>query len=527
MEEIPENMLIASPTVKIWESSLTLAEKTAAKPTDRDYSLIPANGEDIKKMQEFYFAHAIVGYDVQSVEVVYNPFTEMLFHLHCHKLHKREGNPAFVPKWGEESPTVKIKNWRQRVSDEWIAMASREHTYPNIKLLPFWHGTDPAILGSIFETGYANLATTDSGFFGKGLYFANAAEYAYRCYSRGAGKRVGELGEGGVLLLTWVASFSAYPVIHGDKSKLSGGGNYQNYDAHFIPVMPQSPDNPYEVNYYPCDSIDTLPTYYELVVFESAACLPRYLITLQKQLLKSLHATLNAMDLYRQGLLYRKAQDHAKAFTAFWDAAELGLALGQLETGWCYRKGEGTVKDVVAAFHYFSLAAKSGLGCALHELGWCHKRGEGTTKDTPKAVAYFKEAADKGIVGGFFDLGYCYYTGDGVPKDRQKAAVYFKQAADKGLVKAQVRFASCCEHGDGVVKDLNTAITYYRLAAEQGEGSAKERLGTLSHIQLERLDASYKPLFSPLETRTNQPSKVSSGKPAGQPPPDNENCRLQ
>ena len=70
--------------------------------------------------------------------------------------------------------------------------------YPAVKLLPAWHGTNPKILESLFSAGYANLGTTDEGFFGKGYYSAYEADYAYRLYSQGA------------LILNWVASYSAF-----------------------------------------------------------------------------------------------------------------------------------------------------------------------------------------------------------------------------------------------------------------------------------------------------------------------------
>jgi hypothetical protein len=115
---------------------------------------------------------------------------------------------------------------------------------------------------------YANLATTDGGFFGKGLYSAYEAEYSYRVYGKGA------------LILNWVASYSTYPVIHGDMAKLSTKGNYANYDSHFVPVVPENPKNPYEVNYYPTKPKQAA-TYHEMVVFDNGQCLPRYLVTLQ------------------------------------------------------------------------------------------------------------------------------------------------------------------------------------------------------------------------------------------------------
>ena len=77
-----------------------------------------------------------------------------------------------------------------------------------------------------------------------------------------------------------MASFSPYPVIEGDMPKLTGKANYQNYDTHFIPVSPKNPTDPNEVNYFPCKP-GSAHTYTEVVVFDSAACLPRYLVELK------------------------------------------------------------------------------------------------------------------------------------------------------------------------------------------------------------------------------------------------------
>ena len=150
--------------------------------------------------------------------------------------------------------------------------------YPAVKILPLWHGTRSDILDSICRVGYANLASTDAGFFGKGLYSTHEAEYAHRVYSQGA------------LLLNWVATYSPYPAIDGDLDKLREKGNYQNYDAHFVPVVPKNPSNPNETVYYPTKP-NQKHTYTEVVVFESAACLPRYLVELQATLKKPLAVT--------------------------------------------------------------------------------------------------------------------------------------------------------------------------------------------------------------------------------------------
>lgn len=72
----------------------------------------------------------------------------------------------------------------------------------------------------------------------------------------------------------------AYPVIDGDMNKLMGKANYQNYDAHFVPVVPDDPNDPTTKSFYPCKPKQPAK-YQELVVFDRAQCLPRYLVELQ------------------------------------------------------------------------------------------------------------------------------------------------------------------------------------------------------------------------------------------------------
>jgi hypothetical protein len=89
--------------------------------------------------------------------------------------------------------------------------------------------------------------------------------------------------------------------------KLEGKGNYSNYDAHFIPVVPRDPDNFDEEVYYPTKPYDK-HQYTELVVFASKACLPRYLVELQRTLEKPLPLNRNE---YR-GVFFPSVQEEEK-----------------------------------------------------------------------------------------------------------------------------------------------------------------------------------------------------------------------
>jgi hypothetical protein len=255
-------------------------------PTNPDYQLVPAHKEDINRVATWYNMCPVPGMTLKMVEVIHNSQMARLFEGRVDLLQKRHGNPAFIPKWDKESQTTDQLSQRKDVI-ELVKTMSKPHTHkntPNVSLLPLWHGTKKEILESIFTTGYANLATTDSGFFGKGLYNAGEAEYSYRVYAQGA------------LIINWVAVYSVFPTIHGDMDKLKGKGNYQNYDGHFVPVYPKNPNNPHEAVYYPCTP-QQKHVYTELVVFDPAQVLPRYLITLQPALPSSPQVLSTALDI--------------------------------------------------------------------------------------------------------------------------------------------------------------------------------------------------------------------------------------
>ena len=221
------------------------------------YKLVDATEKDKRKVLQFYQHHPVPGYEMVSVRIIYNPSMNHKFALHLAELQQCDKNPAFQAKWptGQEHENDPVEcqeniDWRSKVHQQFKNMARpyQDSDYPAVNLLPVWHGTKKEIVDSICRTGYASLATTDCGFFGKGIYGAHEAEYSYRVYAKYRG----------VLILNWTASFSAYPVIDGDMSKFvmknSQGqdvsiGNYSNYDAHFIPVVPESPHDPNEKNY--------------------------------------------------------------------------------------------------------------------------------------------------------------------------------------------------------------------------------------------------------------------------------------
>ena len=98
--------------------------------------------------------------------------------------------------------------------------------------------------------------------------------------------------------------------------KLEGKANYANYDAHVAPVVPEDLHDPHPESYVPCKP-GQRPHCTEVVVFDSAQMLPRYLVELQATLLKSPSVSIPEKTPGNSAMLYAylasEWQDKAKA----------------------------------------------------------------------------------------------------------------------------------------------------------------------------------------------------------------------
>lgn len=272
---------------KVWHFDLSL--KPGPEAMKEGYVLIKAGAKDTAKVLEAYQRCPVPGFDIGRVQIIYNAELNRGFASRLRLLQTRHNNPAFQSKWSTENDS----EWRAAIHSMFEKMTAtyQDLDCPNVKLLPVWHGTQSKVLPSLFAGGFASLALVDAGYFGKGIYGAYEAEYAYRVYSKGA------------LLLNWVACYSAYPVIDGDMPKLMGKANYANYDAHVAPVVPEFPGDPHPESYIP-GKIGQPPQCSEVVVFESAQCLPRYLVELQASLVKSPSVTVPEKTPGNSAMLY-------------------------------------------------------------------------------------------------------------------------------------------------------------------------------------------------------------------------------
>jgi TPR repeat protein/serine/threonine protein kinase len=502
--------------------------------SDKTYVLLSASDKDHKKVMQFYSHHAAIGYDVAGIEVIYNPNMNRKFALYMDELQNRDKNPAFMPRWQTNEPDQGDDKVLRQKTFELFEQYSKPYVdpdFPAVKLLPLWHGTKPEVLASLFTTGYANLATTDSGYFGKGIYGAWEAEYSQRVYSKGA------------LILNWAAVFSPFPVIFSDMGRLrlsENKANYGNYDAHFVPVFPAS-KNPHEMVYYACKS-GQAPKYTEVVVFQSAGFLPRYRIHLEKTDIKELTVVSKPATLLSKSTdtninpndtpanIFRKGydclhNDPQKAVDMFEAASGKGYlpadaALGflhytgkianlgrdtskstyhydrlktnsdtlhaeakkgavdyQTALGFCYAYGIGIKQDYKCAANWYEMAAAQGDAKAQCNLALLYETGQGVKKSQKKAIKYYNQSAEKGDRTAMFNLGVCFYKGDGVKKDLVQACIYLKPLADEGDVQAQYFMGLCFLKGLGVPQDFTQGKAYLQKAANQGHKEAEQQLG--------------------------------------------------
>ena len=248
------------------------------------YKLMTPSSKEVEKIQASYLGFlAAKGYCIAEVKKIRSRSMAQAYNGRKALLDARKDQAAFNPRWCsplladyskydiiykrllshiETSQAFECRDARDPSCSPAMDTAAR-----GVKEVWMWHGTKKSLVDSILQTSFANLATTDAGFFGKGLYFTPQPAYAFDVYcdpTAPDGRKD--------LFLNKICFYSAYPVYRkSDKAKLEGKPNHENYDAHFIPI---------DATWDPAE--DNPITYDELVVFEAAQVLPVYWLTLKK-----------------------------------------------------------------------------------------------------------------------------------------------------------------------------------------------------------------------------------------------------
>jgi hypothetical protein len=147
------------PSRPIWHRDSSLAPSPPAY-----FTQTPASSEHARFVLQQYALCPRAGYDVVGIIELYNPDLTTAFESRLRQLQSRAGKPAFKPKFPAEAHAQQ----REAVLGILRAHAEPFHdaAYPDVTIVGAWHGTDSSILPSIMSTSFANLASTDSGYFG-------------------------------------------------------------------------------------------------------------------------------------------------------------------------------------------------------------------------------------------------------------------------------------------------------------------------------------------------------------------------
>jgi len=202
-------------------------------------------------------------YKITKIVAIKNPKLQQVWERKLSALEIRSQKIAFKPLWEKEGHILTRREILNRLERFSIGKEGI------ITIVPGFHGTQESLVDEICETGFANLATTDPGFFGKGIYSTPQGEYAARVYGKGA------------CILSFISVLNAFPVIFEDMPSLLGAGSYANCDVHFAPVVPKRPDQKDETVYEAIKITET-PVYDELVVFQDSQIVPRFVIYYDK-----------------------------------------------------------------------------------------------------------------------------------------------------------------------------------------------------------------------------------------------------
>jgi TPR repeat protein len=507
-------------------------------PTDSEYQFI------LK-----YFMHQKpANYSIKKAYCIHNPTHTAAFEAEVKNIDEEIENPVFKPKWREED----LPELREKTIARWKSLASqfapvevacptanppRVDEFLRPKVIPFWHGSSKKVYESICRSNFTFFgkhhffdsaaplganASVDIGYFGSGIYFTNSAQYA-AMYS-----------PQGILILAWVAMREPYPVVSdipypskcADMKKLQGKGAYQNYNAHYTPVVSVDPANSQCMEYYPCLAGQE-PAWDELVVFKNSQTLPRFWVELcvdmtlpvalisdsqekqvkmetDKQRFEGYKVGAKKKDpeaFYQLGMCYLKGIGCApvpkEAIKMLQKAARLKHAKAALELGHCYAKGLAVPKDAKEAFRWFLKAAELKLADAEFEVALCYASGTGTRKDDKEALAWYKKAAEQGHEVARIQVAnlepkpvspakpakkdpaehFKLAEQKASQKDYNEAFVEYQLAAEQGHAEAQCKLGVCYFRGQGVTKDEAAAVKWYQKAADQNFPLANYFLG--------------------------------------------------
>ena len=198
-------------------------------------------------------------------------------------------------------------------------------------------------------------------------------------------------------------------------------------------------------------------------------------------------------DDVKDGFVYYRNHDYAKAAAILGPAAQKGDARAETLLAIMYKNGNGLAKNDEKAAQLYQLAAEQGVATAQYDLAQMYLNGEGISMDLQKAATMFQKAAEQGLTVAQFNLGLMYEDGKVIGQNIDKAIYWYRKAAEKiptsgdTSANAAEEFSEASayslgmiyKYGRGVTEDLLKARYWFDIAAKKNLAPAEYQLGLL------------------------------------------------
>jgi len=199
-------------------------------------------------------------------------------------------NNSLIEKFRSSPQIFRKENWkkhevvedRQFVHDNFIKMTKKYDTWTEDKtvpIIPMFQGTAKSTYLKIAQTGFCTVATLDDGFYGRGIYFTSSINYAsYYSLLSMKGNTTHYC-----IIIAFVSPGNIYPVIESPTGKQSFRGKAgvinPGYQSHYVNVWNTGSGKTVG---YPCPKGTAKGYTDELVIFQDAQALPKYILTIEK-----------------------------------------------------------------------------------------------------------------------------------------------------------------------------------------------------------------------------------------------------
>lgn len=138
-----------------------------------------------------------------------------------------------------------------------------------------------------------------------------------------------------------------------------------------------------------------------------------------------------------EGIAAFNAGDYKTAIEKWQALIQEGRPEGLFFMGVMYAEGKGIAQNHAKAFELYTEAAQKDHAPAQYNLANQYATGEGVTQDFSKAEYWWTKAAERGLVPAQINLGNMYYFGVAGEKNPELARKWLTLAAEKGSAEAR------------------------------------------------------------------------------------------